>query len=139
MEISVNLLASNSPVNGLADDPEITIQRLDTGAEVVADSAMTDQGTRGLYTFTFAAVNGLRYSFLIDADPQDTGQVDVRYWRGQFDLDIEQSRDLLESDELFDEGAATLTRNRRGSTDALIPDKTVAGTNVGNDTSLVQP
>ena len=139
MEISVNLLASNAPVNGLATVPTITIQRLDTGAEVVVDAAMTDQGMRGLYTRTFAAVNGLRYAFLIDADPIAAGQVDVRYWRGQFDLDIEQSRDLLESDELFDDGAATLTRNRRGSTDALIPDKTVAGTNVGNDTSLVQP
>lgn len=139
MEISVNLLSSNAPANGLATLPTISIQRLDTGAEIVADANMTDRTTRGLHTYTFAAVNGLRYAFLIDADPIAAGQVDVRYWRGQFDLDIEQSRDLLESDELFDDGAGTLTRNRRGTAVALIPDKTVTGTNVGNDTSLVQP
>ena len=138
-EISVNLLASNVPVNGLTDDPEITIQRLDTDAEVVADAAMTDGMTRGLYRFTFAHDPLLDYAFLIDADPQNTGQVDVRYWRGSFDGQVEQARDLLEADEVFDQGAGTLTRNRRGTAVALIPDKNVAGTNVGNDTSLVQP
>lgn len=136
--ISVNLLASNVPVNGLLDDPEITIQRLDTLAEVVADTAMTDGVTRGLYEFNFAHDPVLDYAFLIDADPQNTGQVDVRYWRGSFDGKLEQARDLLEADELFDQGAGTLTRNRRGTAVALIPDKNVTGTNVGNDTSLVQ-
>ena len=137
-EISVNLLASNVPVNGLADDPEITIQRLDTGAEVVADSAMTDQTTRGLYTFSFASVNGLRYAFLIDADPNASGQVDVRYWRGAFDLDIEQTRDLVESDEVYDNTGQLLHRFRRGGVVDLIPAKNVVGSNVGNDTSLAE-
>lgn len=135
-EISVNLLASNVPVNGLVAAPEITIQRLDTGAEVQADQAMTDQGTRGLYTFTFAAVNGLRYSFLIDADPLASGQVDVRYWRGAFDLDDEQSREMLESDEVYDDTGKLLHRYRRGGVVDLIPAKNVVGTIVGNDTSL---
>jgi len=137
-EISVNLLASNVPVNALADVPEITIQRLDTGAEVVADSAMTDRTTRGLYSFTFAHDPLLDYAFLIDADPLASGQVDVRYWRGSFDGMLEQSRDLLESDELFDFAGATLTRNRRGTAVALIPDKNVVGSLVPNDTSLAQ-
>lgn len=137
-EISVNLLSSNSPVNGLATVPTITIQRLDTGAEVVADGAMTDQATRGLYTFTFAAVNGLRYSFLIDADPIAAGQVDVRYWRGAFDLDIEQSRDMIESDEVYDDAGKLLHRYRRGGVVDLVPAKNVVGTIVGNDTSLKQ-
>ena len=137
-EISVNLLASNVPVNGLATVPTITIQRLDTGAEVVADSAMTDQATRGLYTFSFASVNGLRYGFLIDADPIAAGQVDVRYWRGAFDLDTEQTRDLSESDEVYDNTGQLLHRYRRGGVVDLIPAKNVVGTIVGNDTSLKQ-
>jgi len=135
-EISVNLLASNAPVNALATAPTITIQRLDTGAEVIADAAMTDRTTRGLYTFTFAAVNGLRYAFLIDADPIAAGQVDVRYWRGAFDLDAEQTRDMIESDEVYDDTGALLHRYRRGGLVDLIPAKNVIGTTASNDTSL---
>ena len=136
MEISVNLLKTNAPVNALATAPTITIQRLDTGAEVIVDSAMTDRTTRGLYTFTFAAVNGLRYAFLIDADPIAASQVDVRYWRGQFDLDIEQSRDMLEADEVFDNAGSLLHRYRRGTVTDLIPAKNEIGSLVGVDTSL---
>lgn len=137
-EISVNLLASNAPVNGLANVPEITIQRNDTGAEVVADSAMTDGTTRGLYTFSFAEDPLLHYSFLIDADPTAIGQVDVRYWRGSFDGQAEQIRDMIESDEVYDDTGKLLHRYRRGGVVDLIPPKNVVGSIVGNDTSLAE-
>lgn len=138
--ISVTLLASNVPVNGLLDAPEITIQRLDTGAEVVADAAMTDQTTRGMHVYDFTTADPvLQYRFLIDADPNVTGQVDVRYWSGQFDTKDEQIRDMLEADEVYDDTGNTLRRLRRGTSTDLIPAKDVVGTNVGADTSLVQP
>lgn len=137
-EISVNLLAGNVPVNALANVPTITIQRNDTGAEVVADSAMTDRTTRGLYTFTFAEDPLLHYAFLIDADPTAIGQVDVRYWRGSFDGQAEQIRDMIESDEVYDDTGKLLHRYRRGGVVDLIPAKNVVGTIVGNDTSLTE-
>lgn len=136
-EIAVHLLAANAPVNGLADDPEITIQDA-AGTEVVADAAMTDRGTRGLYTYTFAAVAGTRYSFLIDADPNNTGQVDVRYWAAAFDSDVELARELAEADEVYDNGAGLLHYYRKGTTVDLIPPKTVTGTAVAADTSLTE-
>lgn len=136
--ISVNLLASNVPINGLADAPEITIQRLDTLAEVVADSAMTDGVTRGLYEFNFAHDPLLDYAFLIDADPNASGQVDVRYWRGSFDGQVEQIRDMVEADEVYDNTGKLLHRYRRGTTDDLIPAKNEVGSLVGVDTSLTQ-
>ena len=87
-DIAVRLTSSGAPVNGLTDDPEITIQRTDTGAAVVSGSAMTDRTTGGLYTFNFTPVAGLNYSFIIDADPNVTGQVDTRYHEGAFDNEI---------------------------------------------------
>jgi len=138
-EISVNLLASNVPVNGLTDVPEITIQRLDTGAEVVADTAMTDRTTRGLYSFTFAHDPLLDYAFLIDADPLAAGQVDVRYWRGSFDGMLEQARDLAEADESYDSTLQEYHKFRRGTAVDLIPVKDVSNAQVTLDTSLVQP
>ena len=87
-DVAVRVTASGLPVNGLTDDPEITINRVDTGAAVVSGSAMTDQGSGGLYTFNFTPVAGLRYSFIIDADPNVTGQVDERYFDGAFDNEV---------------------------------------------------
>ena len=72
-------------VNGLVDDPEITIIRLDTDAVVVNAAAMTDQGAGGLYRFSFTPVAGLEYSFAIDADPNATDQVDERNAFGAID------------------------------------------------------
>ena len=87
-DIAVRTTLNGAPVNGLTDDPEITIERVDTGAAVVTNAAMTDQGANGLYTFTFTPVAGLRYSFLIDADPNATSQVDERYSDGAFDQEL---------------------------------------------------
>lgn len=86
--VSVRVTASGVPVNGLTDDPEITINRSDTGAAVVTSAAMTDQGTGGLYTFDFTPVAGLTYSALIDADPNVTGQVDERFYDAPIDNEI---------------------------------------------------
>lgn len=84
-DICVRTTLNDLPVNGLTDDPEITIQRADTGAAVVTDSAMTDSGIEGLYTFNFTPVAGLHYCFIIDADPNASGQVDRRFFDGSFD------------------------------------------------------
>lgn len=92
--IAVTTMLAGQPVNALADDPEIRIRRLDTGALVITDDPMTDQGGDGLYTFAFAPVAGLEYSFLIDADPSATGQVDLRYFDGAFDDRIEDLWDF---------------------------------------------
>ena len=139
--ISVTLLASNVPVNGLAQVPTITIQRED-GTEDVADSAMTDRGTRGKYTFNFSDVLDRRYSFLIDADPTDSGQVDVRYHTGAFDGDGFQVRELLESDQVFDESLSLLHYYRKGTgattQEDLIAAKSEAGASAPADVSLVE-
>ena len=87
-DIVVRTTLNGAPVNGLTDDPEITIQRVDTGAAVVTDDAMTDTGVEGAYTYSFQGVAGLRYSFIVDADPSATGQVDERYYDGAFDNEL---------------------------------------------------
>ena len=84
-DICVRTTLNGLPVNALADPPEITIQRVDTGAAVVTDSAMTDSGVEGLYTFQFTPVAGLGYCFIVDADPNVTSQVDRRFLDGSFD------------------------------------------------------
>ena len=139
--ISVHLLASNAPVNGLTDDPEITIMRED-GTEDVADAAMTDRGTRGKYSYAFTPTNGERYSFLIDADPNNTGQLDVRYWSGAFDGDLELAKEIAESDQVFDQTNSLLHYYRRGTggttQEDLIPPKNEAGALAPTDVSLVE-
>lgn len=91
-EIVIQTKLNGVAVNGLTDDPEITILRLDTDAVVVNAAAMTDQGAGGLYRFSFTTgAAGLRYSFSVDADPNVTGQVDDRNYFGAFDNEI---RDL---------------------------------------------
>ena len=84
-DITITTTLANVPVNGLTDEPEINIRRIDTGALVVTAGEMIDRGGDGLYTFNFVPVAGLNYSFLIDADPQVTGQVDIRFFDGTFD------------------------------------------------------
>ena len=84
-DIAVTVTSAGAPANGLTDDPEITITRLDTDVDVVSGAAMTDTGSNGKYKFAFTPVAGIQYSFLIDADPSATGQVDVRYFDGSFD------------------------------------------------------
>lgn len=87
-DIAVTLTNAGALVNGLTDDPEITITRLDTDVDVVSGAAMSDTGANGKYKFAFTPVAGVAYSFLIDADPSATGQVDVRYHDGGFDNEL---------------------------------------------------
>lgn len=88
-DIVVQTTLNGVPVNGLTDPPEITILRGDTDAAVVSAAAMSDQGAGGLYKFDFTlAVAGLFYSYSIDADPNATGQVDVRTYGGSFDTEL---------------------------------------------------
>ncbi len=87
-DITVDLLASGVPVNGLANVPTISIMRLDTFAVVVAGSAMTDTGALGKYTFPFTPLRGIQYSAQVDADPTNVGQVDTRYHAGSFDREV---------------------------------------------------
>ena len=87
-DIAVTLTLAGALQNGLTDDPEITITRLDTDADVVSGAAMSDTGANGKYKFAFTPVAGLSYGFLIDADPSATGQVDVRYHDGAFDNEL---------------------------------------------------
>lgn len=86
--ITAQVFDGNSPVNGLADDPEITIYRGDTGAVVQAATAMQDLGAGGFYRFVFTpSIAGLDYAADIDADPLATGQVPAgnRYYAAAFD------------------------------------------------------
>ena len=110
-DIAVRVVSGGAPVNALVDPPELTINRVDTGAAVVSGAAMTDQGTGGLYTATFTPTAGLRYSFIIDADPNATGQVDVRYFDGAFDNEMndvwrDQGLDPVEPKTVDDNGIA---------------------------------
>ena len=73
-ELIVRVMNGTTPAPGLADDPEITIRRTDTGAAVVSGSAMTDLGD-GLYRFSFTPSGVLNYGWVVDADPNVTGQV----------------------------------------------------------------
>jgi hypothetical protein len=87
--ISVQVINGTSgPVNGLADDPEITIRRGDTFAIVAGPANMSDVGAGGFYRFLFTpTVPGLDYLADIDADPNVTGQVPNgnRYYAVSFD------------------------------------------------------
>ena len=78
-EIAVHLLKSGAPINALVGVPTITIYRLDTGAAVITAAVLTDRTASGLYTYDFTiAIDGINYSFLIDADPTAINQVDTR-------------------------------------------------------------
>lgn len=95
MSIRVQVQVTNNsvPVNGLTDDPEITIRRVDSGAIVAGPSAMTDLGGGGGYTFSFTpSVADLAYFFDIDADPNVTGQVTSfeRFYGGNFDDRVDE-------------------------------------------------
>lgn len=99
VRIRVTIASSAVPVNGLVDDPEITIRNAATGAVTQAATAMTDRGADGLYTFdyTFAKTDGDTFSFLIDADPNATTQVAAadRYYDGALEVDLKEK--LLEN------------------------------------------
>lgn len=86
--VTVQVFNASGPINGLADDPEITVRRGDTGAVVAGPSNMTDLGGGGFYRFVFTpSIAGLDYAADIDADPNVTGQVPDgnRYYASAFD------------------------------------------------------
>jgi len=112
-DIVAQMTLAGVPVNGLTDDPEITIRRLDTDAAVVTSATMSDQGGNGLYKFAFTAgVLGVAYSFAIDADPSVTGQVDIRTLGGAFNNEV---RDIWNDRGLNPAGAKSITENVPGS------------------------
>lgn len=139
-DIVIQTKSSGVAVNGLVDDPEITILRLDTDAVVVNAQPMSDQGTGGLYKFSFTAgVQGLEYSFSIDADPNVTGQVDDRNYFGAFDNEI---RDIWNDRGLNPSSSKTIVENTVGAdydeavTDADGPNIAKDTTKVGNTTTI---
>jgi hypothetical protein len=111
--IAVHVMNDNVPINGLADPPEITIRRNDTGAAVVSGSTMADRASDGLYTLSFTPVSGLDYSFLIDADPNVTSQVTAqeRYYDGAVD---NEQNDLWRDHGLDPSRVKTITENTPG-------------------------
>lgn len=91
--VTVQVFNASGPVNGLADDPEITVRRGDTGAVVAGPSNMTDLGGGGFYRFVFTpSIAGLDYAADIDADPNVTGQVPDgnRYYASAFDDELDE-------------------------------------------------
>jgi hypothetical protein len=86
MDIFATVTAAGVPVNGLVDDPEIQITD-DTGTIVQAFVAMTDLGQDGKHLFAYTIPATARsYTFLVDADPNVTGQVTTsdRFLFGSF-------------------------------------------------------
>lgn len=125
-DIVAQMKSGGVAVNSLANVPEITIVRIDTDAVVVNAAAMTDQGVGGLYKFSFTSgLQGIKYSFSIDADPTSTGQVDDAFYSGAFDNEI---RDIWNDRGLNPSADKTITENVEGSdydeavTDAEGPD-----------------
>ena len=93
IRIVAQVTLAGVPVNGLVDDPEITIRRTDTSAIVAGPADMTDNVGGGLYSFLFTpSVAGLAYGFSIDADPNVTGQVNAneRFFGGAFDDELDE-------------------------------------------------
>jgi hypothetical protein len=123
-DIVAQMTLAGVPVNGLADDPEITILRLDTDVAVVTSAAMVDQGGNGLYKFAFTAgVAGVAYSFAIDADPSVTGQVGIRTLGGAFNNEV---RDIWR-DRGLDPAAAKTVDDNGVADDADIDEDVAAG------------
>jgi hypothetical protein len=86
MDIFATVFAAGVPQNGLVDDPEIQISD-DTGTIVQAFVAMTDLTQDGKHLFAYTIPDVARsYTFLVDADPNVTGQVPTsdRFYFGSF-------------------------------------------------------
>lgn len=114
--ITAQVFDASGPVNGLADDPEITVRRGDTGAIVAGPANMTDLGGGGFYRFVFVpAIAALDYAADIDADPLVTGQVPngKRYYAAAFD----DQRDELWRDRGLDPNNVKLTTENTPKTD----------------------
>lgn len=123
-QIVIQTKLNGVAVNGLADDPEITIVRLDTDAVVVNAAAMTDQGVGGLYRFLFTPLRGIEYSFSIDADPNVNDQVDDRNYFGAF----ENEQNDTWRDRGLDPGTPKTVDDNGVADDADIDEDIAAGT-----------
>ena len=77
----------NVPLESPSNLPTIRIRRLDTGALVVTDDAMTEIGD-GCYVYVFTESNLLEYSIRVDGDPTAADQVtsEERYQFGTLGL-----------------------------------------------------
>lgn len=128
-DITLTATLNAAPVNGLTDDPEISIIRLDTDTVVVTDDAMTDTGALGKYRYSFTPVAGVRYAALIDADPQATGQTDVRYHEASFDNEL---NDVWRDQGLDPANAKTVDDNGVAD-DADIDEDVAGGTTIHKD------
>ena len=73
-EIVAHFTNNGVPLVSPTDAPTIRIRRIDTGALVVTDAAMTELGD-GSFRYTFTPVTTLKYSIRADGDPNVTGQV----------------------------------------------------------------
>ncbi len=108
-QILVQTTLNDAPVNGLAQDPQISIIRTDTDAVVVNAVDMTDTGAFGFYKFDFTGgVAGVEYAASIDADPLASGQVDDRFFNTAFDYEI---TDLWNDHGLNPDENKTITEN----------------------------
>lgn len=110
-DIVVQTTLGGVAVNGLVDDPEITILRVDTDAVVVNADTMSDQAACGLYKYAFTPIQGIEYSFCIDADPNATGQVDTRTYGGAFNNEL---NDIWRDRGLDPVNPKTITENTVG-------------------------
>lgn len=74
--VAVFMAGIDVPLTGAGTLPTIRIRRLDTGALVVTDAAMVEVGAPGdgAYSFTFAPVATLEYSWRANGDPLAAGQ-----------------------------------------------------------------
>lgn len=106
--------AAGTPLVSPADAPEIRIRRVDTGALVVTDDAMTELGD-GIFKYDFTPpVEGIQYSVRADGDPQATGQVPAssRYRYGGAD---DFNKETWQSCGNDPNNAKTITENVAGS------------------------
>jgi hypothetical protein len=88
-QIVAHFTKNGVPVVSPANAPTIRIRRIDTGALVVTDAAMTELGD-GSFAYTFTPTDLLEYSIRADGDPTASGQTTVqeRYAYGSLGTDI---------------------------------------------------
>ena len=133
-DIVIQVTLNGEATNALADTPEMTIIRLDTDAIVVNADGMNDVGNGGLYSYQFTGgIAGVRYGFSADADPNETGQTDVRFYGGAFDNEV---RDIWNDRGLNPSQSKTITEVTEGEDyDEAVTDPD--GPNIAKDTTKV--
>lgn len=117
--ISAFFTNNGTPIAAPATAPTIRIRRQDTGALVVTDLSMTEQGD-GIFTYDFAEDPTLEYVFRCDGDPIVAGQVTIqeRYVAGSFSGIAEQQQEQIEANAF---GDAVTIDTVNGSAGTLFP------------------